>query len=196
MPDTNTNSEYVFLDIDEKTALFIDGVSTHAVARNLGWTIDFKRLQDYFARYTRLVKSYYFTPMDVHDESQIGNLIEWLSLNGFICKLVGYDSGDERGKKTNIDVTFVDDILGLAYVPNAVDHFILFTGAGKYTPIVRKLDTLGKKVTICSTVSINRSDAEGGGKTKMISHDLRKAADNFIDLGDIKKEVERLNWER
>src|SRR5437868_2443188 len=105
---------YNFLDEIEKTALFIDGISTHAVARNLKWVIDFRRLQDYFADRTHLIKSYYFTPMDVHDESSIESLIEWLDLNGFICVLVEYDSQDERGKKSSIDVNFVTNILRLA----------------------------------------------------------------------------------
>lgn len=189
MSTVKDKAELRFLDEMEKTALFIDGVSTHAVARNLGWVIDFRRLREFFAKETHLVKAYYFTPMDVQDTVQISSLIEWLGLNGFICELVEFDSADERGKRTSIDVPFVTECLSLAFLPNAIDHIILFTGAGKYVPLVRRLDKLAKKVTICSTTSIKTENSDR--QMKMVSHDLRKAADHFLDLETIREYVER-----
>jgi uncharacterized LabA/DUF88 family protein len=63
----------------------------------------------------------------------------------------------------------------------AVDHFILFTGNSQFVPLVKHLDDAGKVVTICSTL-LNQ---------KMVSDALRRAADSFVEINDLRREMEK-----
>jgi uncharacterized LabA/DUF88 family protein len=56
------------------------------------------------------------------------------------------------------------------------DHLVLFSGDGDFTPLVEALQRRGARVTIVSTVR---------SAPPMAADDLRRAADNFIDLVDV-----------
>ena len=58
---------------DERLALFIDGSNLYATARALGFDIDYKRLYEYFADRSRLIRAYYYTAL-VEDQEYVQNM--------------------------------------------------------------------------------------------------------------------------
>ena len=62
------------------------------------------------------------------------------------------------------------------------DHFVLFSGDGDFTALVAALQRRGKRVTVASTLTT---------PTPMISDDLRRQADFFLDVAELAKTVGR-----
>ncbi len=63
-----------------------------------------------------------------------------------------------------------------------VDHMVLFSGDGDFRYLVEALQRRGRKVTVISTTRTN---------PPMIVDDLRRQADNFIELTSMKNEIGR-----
>ena len=169
MPDLFRGTE------DLSAAVLIDGINTHyCFKQSLNWMPDYKKMLDYFRRTVILKKIYYFVSLDRdQEENSIIKLIDWLDYNGFICKVT---ESDERNRGIQVDFT----IQAMKLIPS-VDHFILFTGNSQFVPLVRHLDDAGKIVTICSTLY----------NQKMVSDALRRAADNFVEINDLKGHIEK-----
>lgn len=159
---------------DMTAAVMIDGLNTHYCFKSLGFSPDYKKMLDYFKRITILKKVYYFVVIDKdQEENSIIRLIDWLDYNGFICKVT---DTDERNKGIQVDFT----VQVMKLIP-VVDHYVLFTGNSQFVPLVRHLDDAGKVVTVCSTM-LNQ---------KMVSDSLRRAADNFVELNDLRPFIEK-----
>lgn len=176
-------------DPREKIALFIDGANLYATSRALGFDIDYRRLLSAFQKRGYLLRAYYYTALIEDQEySSIRPLIDWLDYNGF--KVVTKpakeftDSTGRRKIKGNMDIELTVDALELADV---VDHYVLFSGDGDFRTLVEALQRRGRKVSIVSTMA---------SQPPMISDDLRRQADNFIELMTLKNEVGRDPSER
>src|SRR6188474_1749182 len=174
---------------NERVALFIDGANLYATAKALGFDIDYKRLLVHFRRHGQLVRALYYTALVEDQEySSIRPLIDWLDYNGF--KVVTKpakeftDSTGRRKIKGNMDIELTVDALQLADV---VDHYVIFSGDGDFRTLVEALQRRGRKVSVVSTMS---------SQPPMISDDLRRQADHFIDLATLKAEVGRDPSER
>jgi uncharacterized LabA/DUF88 family protein len=160
---------------DMTTAVLVDGINTHFAFKSLNWSPDYRKMLGYFKRVSILKKIYYFVSLDRdQEENNIFKLIDWLDYNGFICKITDSDSDRNRG----IQVDFTIQTMKL--IPS-VDHFILFTGNSQFMPLVRHLDDAGKVVTVCSTLY----------NQKMISDDFRRIADNFVEINDLRADIEK-----
>jgi len=108
-----------------------------------------------------------------NEENTMIKLLDWLDYNGYNVRIT--DSGGGNGKGIEVDLV----VEAMAMFPIA-DQFILFSGNSYYTPLVKKLDSMGKKVVICSTLLNQR----------MVSDSLRRAADCFIELDLLRSFVE------
>lgn len=169
---------------DERLALFIDGANLHAAAKGLGFDIDYRLLRDEFARRGRMLRASYYTAMLESDEySPIRPLVDWLHYNGFtlVTKPAReyVDSQGRRRVKGNMDVELTIDALGLA---PRIDHAVLFSGDGDFKPLVEALQRAGVRVSIVSTIR---------SQPPMIADELRRQADNFIDLEDLREVIGR-----
>jgi uncharacterized LabA/DUF88 family protein len=171
-------------DPREKIALFIDGANLYATSRALGFDIDYRKLLSSFQKRGYLVRAYYYTALVEDQEySSIRPLIDWLDYNGF--KVVTKpakeftDSTGRRKIKGNMDIELAVDALELA---KYVDHYVIFSGDGDFRTLVEALQRRGRKVSIVSTMA---------SQPPMISDDLRRQADNFIDLMSLKGELGR-----
>ena len=169
---------------DDRLALFIDGSNLYAAAKALGFDIDYKLLRAEFMRRGKLVRAFYYTALLENDEySPIRPLVDWLNYNGFTMRTKPAkeytDSLGRRKVKGNMDVELCVDAMELA--PH-VDHVVLFSGDGDFKPLVEALQRKGVRVSVCSTIR---------SQPPMISDDLRRQADNFIDLEDLKEVVGR-----
>ena len=178
-------------DPREKIALFIDGANLYATSRALGFDIDYRKLLSSFQKRGYLLRAYYYTALVEDQEySSIRPLIDWLDYNGF--KVVTKpakeftNSTGRRKIKGNMDIELTVDALELA-VGETVDHFVIFSGDGDFRTLVEALQRRGRKVSVVSTMA---------SQPPMISDDLRRQADHFIDLMSLKNELGRDPSER
>jgi uncharacterized LabA/DUF88 family protein len=171
-------------DPREKIALFIDGANLYATSRSLGFDIDYRKLLSSFQKRGYLVRAYYYTALVEDQEySSIRPLIDWLDYNGY--KVVTKpakeftDSTGRRKIKGNMDIELTVDALELA---EHIDHYVIFSGDGDFRTLVEALQRRGRKVSVVSTMA---------SQPPMMSDDLRRQADNFIDLMSLKGELGR-----
>jgi len=169
---------------DEKVALFIDGANLYAAARALGFDIDYKRLLQIFEGDGRLIRAYYYTALIEDQEySPIRPLVDWLDYNGYtmVTKPTKEftDSYGRRKIKGNMDIELAIDVLEMADI---LDHIVLFSGDGDFRRLVEAVQRKGAKVTVVSTVK---------SSPPMAADELRRQADNFIDLSDLAGEIAR-----
>lgn len=120
--------------------------------------------------------------------SSIRPLIDWLDYNGY--KVVTKpakeytDAAGRRKIKGNMDIELTIDALELAPI---IEHYVIFSGDGDFRTLVEALQRRGRKVSIVSTMA---------SQPPMISDDLRRQADSFIDLASLKAEIGRDPSER
>ena len=169
---------------DERLALFIDGANLYSAAKTLGVEVDYRKLLDEFRRKGRLLRAYYYTALIENEEySPIRPLVDWLQYNGYnvVTKPAKEftDAAGRRRVKGDMDVEIAVDVLTLA---DNLDHIVLFSGDGDLTRLVRAAQDKGVRVSVVSSVKT---------QPPMISDDLRRAADNFIDLQDLSNLVGR-----
>jgi uncharacterized LabA/DUF88 family protein len=169
---------------DERLALFIDGSNLYAAARALGFDIDYKLLRAEFMRRGKLLRAFYYTALLENDEySPIRPLVDWLHYNGFhMVTKPAKEYTDAQGRrkvKGNMDIELTVDAMELA--PH-VDHIVLFSGDGDFRPMVEAVQRQGVRVSVVSTIR---------SQPPMISDDLRRQADNFIELDELKDVIGR-----
>lgn len=168
----------------ERTALFIDGANLYATAKALGFDIDYKRLLGVFRTKVRLVRALYYTALIEDQEySSMRPLIDWLDYNGYsmVTKPTKEftDASGRRKIKGNMDIELAVDAMELA---QHLDHVVLFSGDGDFRSLVAALQHKGVRVSVVSTLQT---------QPPMVADDLRRQADQFIDLADLEKEISR-----
>ncbi len=171
-------------DQREKIALFIDGANLYATAKSLGFDIDYKKMLKYFDGQGYMLRAYYYTALIEDQEySSIRPLIDWLDYNGYrvITKPTKEftDSAGRRKVKGNMDMELAIDAMELS---TTVDHAVIFSGDGDFKTLVQALQRRGTKVSVVSTLSTS---------PPMVADDLRRQADYFIELTDIKDDIGR-----
>ncbi len=176
-------------DPREKIALFIDGANLYAASKALGFDVDYRKLLSTFHKRGYLLRAYYYTALVEDQEySSIRPLIDWLDYNGYrvVTKPAKEftDSAGRRKIKGNMDIELAVDALELA---DTVDHFVIFSGDGDFRSLTEALQRRGRKVSVVSTIS---------SQPPMISDDLRRQADYFIDLQSLKADIGRDPSER
>lgn len=182
-------SNYPF-DMRERVAFFIDGANFYQTARNLDIDIDYRRMVTSFVGDAYLLRAHYYTAMaDDQEFSSLRPLIDWLDYNGFQITTKPMreftdNNGQRRRSRPGLDVDLTVDALTLA---DHVNHIVLFSGDGNYRPLVEALQRKGVKVTIVSSLKTNPS---------MVSDEMRRKADHFLDLADLTDRLARDPSER
>jgi uncharacterized LabA/DUF88 family protein len=175
-------------DDREKIALFIDGANLYGTARALGFDIDYRRLLKEFGGKGYLLRAMYYTALpDEQEYSSIRPLIDWLDYNGY--RVVTKPSRDfqepgRRKARGSMDMEIAVDAMELC---EHVDHIVIFSGDGDFRPLVAALQRKGRKVSVVSTLQT---------QPPMISDELRRQADHFIDLAAMSARVGRDPSER
>lgn len=169
---------------NERIALFIDGANLYAAARALGFDIDYKKLLKAFQSKGHLVRALYYTAVAEDQEySSIRPLVDWLDYNGYtmVTKPTKEftDSTGRRKVKGNMDIELAVDALELA---EHLDHLIIFSGDGDFRSLVESLQYRGRRVSVVSTLAT---------QPPMIADELRRQADQFIELSDMEEEIGR-----
>lgn len=163
------------MSAQQRSALFIDGANLYAATKALGFDIDYRRLLKEFQSRDQLIRAFYYTAMVEDQEySSIRPLIDWLDYNGYrvVTKPAKEftDSAGRRKIKGNMDIELAIDALELA---PRIDHMVLFSGDGDFRSLVEAMQRKGVRVTVVSTIQTQPA---------MIADDLRRQADEFIDL--------------
>lgn len=174
---------------DERVALFIDGANLYSAAKALAFDMDYRKLLEEFRKRGRLIRAYYYTALvEDQDFSPIRPLIDWLDYNGYtlVTKPAKEytDANGRRRFKGDMDVEIAVDLLQAAAF---VDHAFLFSGDGDFVAAVEAAQRKGMRVSVVSTIKSN---------PPMASDDIRRAADNFVDLTDLSGLVGRPPRER
>ncbi|MDP9196664.1 MAG: NYN domain-containing protein [Pseudomonadota bacterium] len=169
---------------EERMALFIDGSNLYSAARSLGFDIDYRRLLEVFSSKGRLLRAFYYTALVEEQEySPLRPLIDWLDYNGYtmVTKPTKEftDSMGRRKIKGNMDIELAIDMMEMA---GQVQHIILFSGDGDFRRLVEAVQRRGVRVSVVSTVRT---------QPPMVADELRRQADNFIELQDLAPTIQR-----
>ena len=165
-------------------ALFIDGPNLYATAKTLGFDIDYKRMLKEFESHGALLRAFYYTAV-IEDQqfSSIRPLIDWLAYNGYtvVTKATKefIDASGRRKVKGNMDVELAVDAMELA---EHIDQMVLFSGDGDFRSLVEAVQRRGVRVTVISSLS---------SQPPMIADELRRQADVFIDLVELRSTLNR-----
>lgn len=172
------------LSTQERTALFIDGANLYAATRSLSFDVDYRRLLDYFGTKTNLLRAYYYSALlETEDYSPLKPLTDWLAYNGYsLVTKPAKEFTDAQGRrriKGNMDIELAIDMLELA--PH-LDHAILFSGDSDFRRLAEAVQRKGVRVSVVSTIKTS---------PPMIADELRRQADQFVELADIAPEFTR-----
>lgn len=168
----------------ERIGLFIDGSNLYSAARALGFDIDYKRLLSVFASKGYLIRAFYYTALVEDQEySPIRPLVDWLDYNGYtmVTKPTKEftDTSGRRKIKGNMDIELAIDMMEML---DHLDHIVLFSGDGDFRRLVESAQRKGRRVSVVSTIR---------SKPPMIADELRRQADVFIELNDLRADIER-----
>lgn len=173
----------------ERLAMFIDGSNLYAAARALNFDIDYKRLLELFQSKGHLVRAFYYTALVEDQEySPIRPLVDWLDYNGFtmVTKPTKEftDAAGRRKIKGNMDLELATDVLEMA---DRLDHVVIFSGDGDFRCVVEAAQRKGVRVSVVSTVR---------SSPPMVADELRRQADQFVELQDIADQIARIHAPR
>jgi len=173
----------------DRIALFIDGANLHATCRALGFDVDYKRLLKEFQGRGTLLRAFYFTAIIEDQEySSVRPLIDWLDYNGYtvVTKPTKefVDAGGRRKVKGNMNIELAVSAMDLA---GRIDRMFLFSGDGDFRPLLEAMQRRGVHVTVISTIA---------SQPPMVADELRRQADAFVDLLELKPKLGRDPSER
>jgi uncharacterized LabA/DUF88 family protein len=132
------------------------------------------------------VRALYYTALAEEQEySSIRPLVDWLDYNGFSMVTKPskefVDGAGRRKIKGNMDIELAVDAMRLA---DTLDHIVIFSGDGDFRSLVSALQEMGKRVSVVSTLQT---------QPPMVADELRRQADQFLDLADLEKDIARAN---
>ena len=180
MPD---NQNFISWQPSERIALFIDGASLYASTKALDFDVDYSRLLDYFKSSGRLLRAFYYTAIhEKLDYNPVRPLADWLDYNGYtlVAKYTREFVDNQGRKRLKHHSVAIDIAVDVMEVAPFVDHIILFSGDGDFKRLIEAVQRKGVRTTVISTAH---------STPPMISDELRRKVDNFVELEAIKKYV-------
>ena len=173
---------------NERAALFIDGANLYSASRNLGFDVDYRNLLEFFRRQTNVVRAYYYSAvLETEEYSPLKPLTDWLAYNGYtlVTKPAKEftDASGRRRIKGNMDIEIAVDMLELA---PRLDHAVLFSGDSDFRRLVDAVQRKGVRVSVISSIRTS---------PPMVADELRRQADQFVELAEIAPEFTRRQME-
>src|SRR5262249_6983643 len=144
----------------------------------LGFDIDYKRLLALFRGKGHLVRALYYTALAEDQEySSIRPLVDWLDYNGYtmVTKPTKEftDALGRRKIKGNMDIELTVDAICRVAHPN---QCVLSAGAGDFRAVAAAMQRRGRRVSFVSPLQPH---------PPMVADELRRQADQFIDLAEL-----------
>jgi uncharacterized LabA/DUF88 family protein len=163
-----------------RLSIFVDGNNMFYAQQKNGWFFDPRRVLQHFTRDDRveLVNAFWYTGLkDPQDQRGFRDALVGLgyTVRTKILKEYYDDSSGKYSQKANLDVEIVVDMFNTV---EQYDRVILFSGDGDFDRAVELLRSKNTHITVVST--------EG-----MIARELRNATDRYIDLNDIRADIEK-----
>lgn len=164
---------------EEKVALFIDGANMFYAQKKLGWSIDYEKLYKYFAQGKQVYNAFFY----IGSKNRKGekSFFTKLAHLGYtvrtkeVKKIFG-NEGKIIEEKCNLDIEIVIDMLNTV---GNYDEAVIFSGDSDFERAIELLRSRSKKIIVVSTKG-------------MIASDLINAADRYIDLKDLRSQIENL----
>lgn len=174
----------MFLKNNEKVCLFIDGANLYSASRNLNFDVDYRNLLNFFKKQCNVIRAYYYSAvLDTEEYSPLKPLTDWLAYNGFLLVTKNAreftDQNGRRRVKGSMDIELAVDMMEIA---PKIDHAILFSGDADLRRLVESVQRQGVRVSVVSSIKTN---------PPMIGDELRRQADQFIELTNIAPEFTR-----
>jgi uncharacterized LabA/DUF88 family protein len=157
-----------------RVAIFIDGSNLFYAALQLGMEIDYTKLLCRLTGGSRLLRSFFYTGVDRTNEKQQGFLL-WMRRNGYRVIAKDLVQLPDGSKKANLDVEIAVDMLALV---GSYDTAVLVSGDGDLAYAVDCVSYRGVRVEVVSLRS-------------MTSDNLINVADRYIDLENIKEDIQK-----
>jgi uncharacterized LabA/DUF88 family protein len=158
-------------------AIFVDGSNLWATSRALRWDVDFKKIITFYKTKYELLRAYYYTAVPPEGDNNIRPLVDYLDYNGWtvVQKPTKIFNNDGVSKvKGNMDNEIAVDIMKLAF-KGRIDEVVLFSGDGDFKYLINAVKEEGVKVNIVSSMVM---------KPPAIADELRRSADEFVELDD------------
>jgi uncharacterized LabA/DUF88 family protein len=173
---------------NERTALFIDGANLYSASRNLGFDVDYRNLLTFFRKQTNVLRAYYYAAvLETEEYSPLKPLTDWLAYNGYtlVTKPAREftDATGRRRVKGNMDIELAIDMLELS---PKIDHAVLFSGDSDFRRLVEAVQRRGVRVSVISSIKTS---------PPMVADELRRQADQFLELAEIGQEFTRRQME-
>lgn len=166
-----------------RLSIFVDGNNMFYAQQKNGWFFDPKRVLEHFTkdRDVTLINAFWYTGLkDPQDQRGFRDALISLgyTVRYKILKEYYDDSSGRYSQKANLDIEIVVDMFNTV---EQYDRVILFSGDGDFERAIELLRSKNTHITVVST--------EG-----MIARELRNATDRYIDLNDIRKEIEKADY--
>ncbi|MBE9035120.1 LabA-like NYN domain-containing protein [aff. Roholtiella sp. LEGE 12411] len=164
-----------------RLSIFVDGNNMFYAQQKNGWFFDPRRVLEYF-KYeqpdTALINAFWYTGLkDPQDQRGFRDALISLgyTVRTKILKEYYDDSSGRYSQKANLDIEIVVDMFNTV---EQYDRVVLFSGDGDFERAIELLRGKNTYITVVST--------EG-----MIARELRNATDRYIDLNDIRDQIEK-----
>ncbi|MFB8788113.1 MAG: NYN domain-containing protein [Potamolinea sp.] len=166
-----------------RLSIFVDGNNMFYAQQKNGWFFDPRKVLEYFKGepHTMLVNAFWYTGLkDPQDQRGFRDALISLgyTVRTKILKEYYDDNSGRYSQKANLDIEIVVDMF------NTVDQYdkvILFSGDGDFERAIELLRSKNTHITVVST--------EG-----MIARELRNATDRYIDLNDMREQIEKTDY--
>ncbi|CCQ51650.1 NYN domain-containing protein [Crocosphaera watsonii WH 8501] len=157
-----------------RVAIFIDGSNLFYAALQLGIEIDYTKLLCRLTEGSRLLRAFFYTGMDRTNEKQQGFLL-WMRRNGYRVIAKDLVQLPDGSKKANLDVEIAVDLMALV---GSYDTAIIVSGDGDLAYAADSVSYRGARIEVVSLRS-------------MTSDSLINVADRYIDLDQIKEDIQK-----
>lgn len=163
-----------------RLSIFVDGNNMFYAQQKNGWFFDPKRILNYFTNKPgfTLVNAFWYTGLkDPQDQRGFRDALISLgyTVRTKILKEYYDDNSGRYSQKANLDIEIAIDMFNTV---EQYDRVILFSGDGDFERAIELLRSKNTHITVVST--------EG-----MIARELRNATDCYIDLNDIRPDIEK-----
>ncbi|MBB2189691.1 NYN domain-containing protein [Gluconacetobacter azotocaptans] len=174
----------MFFQPNERVCLFIDGASLYSASRHLGFDVDYRNLLAFFRGKCHVIRAYYYSAiLESEEYSPLKPLTDWLVYNGyFLVTKTAREFVDQNGRrrvKGSMDIELAVDMMEMA---SKIDHAVLFSGDADFRRLLESVQRQGVRTSVISSVRTT---------PPLIGDDLRRQADQFIDLADIAPQFTR-----
>ena len=172
----------IMLAKSERIALFSDGINLYTAVKSLGLDIDYKRLLREFQSGGHLLRPFYYTAVfEDHESVSIRPLIDWLEYNGYtdVTKAAKdfVDHSGRRKVKSDMDIELAVDAMEIA---RYIDRMVLFSGDDDFRSLVQAVHRRGV-----------RSSSPACRRSPQCAQELRRQADEFIDIKALQNKISR-----